>query len=189
MNASVFAAARLNSDGSLDTTFDGDGRQTISFGGGNDQAYGATIRRDGKAVIVGTSRIKLQYAELDVSGALDSTFSGDGTTTVTATDVANSMDVATGTSAVVQNDGKILFAGQTNGFFSGDAFMFGRLNTDGTLDQSFGDNAGWWIPSILRAVIMQQRSTFKKMAKSFILAPPGQIPRYPWQDQHSLWGV
>ena len=31
-----FAVARLNDDGSLDTSFDADGKQTIDFGSGSD---------------------------------------------------------------------------------------------------------------------------------------------------------
>jgi uncharacterized delta-60 repeat protein len=35
-----FAVARLTASGTLDTSFDGDGKQTVAFGTGDDRAYG-----------------------------------------------------------------------------------------------------------------------------------------------------
>ena len=46
-----FALARYNADGSLDTSFDGDGKLTTDFGGG--VAYGVALQPDGKIVAVG----------------------------------------------------------------------------------------------------------------------------------------
>ncbi len=47
-----FALARYNPNGSLDTSFSGDGKQTTDFGG-NDGATGVKIQGDGKIVTVG----------------------------------------------------------------------------------------------------------------------------------------
>jgi uncharacterized delta-60 repeat protein len=55
---SDFALARYNTDGSLDTTFSGDGKQTTDFGGLRDVANGVAIQTDGKIdkiVVVGGS--------------------------------------------------------------------------------------------------------------------------------------
>ena len=52
-----FAVARLNADGSFDTTFDSDGMQTIAFGTSNEQAFSHKIQSDGKIVVVGESYI------------------------------------------------------------------------------------------------------------------------------------
>jgi uncharacterized delta-60 repeat protein len=52
-----FAVARLNTNGSLDTTFDVTGKRVIPFnaGGSNtDDASGIAVQADGKIVIVGT---------------------------------------------------------------------------------------------------------------------------------------
>ena len=46
-----FALARYNPNGSLDTSFSGDGKQTTDFGGG---ATGVALQGDGKIVAVGT---------------------------------------------------------------------------------------------------------------------------------------
>jgi uncharacterized delta-60 repeat protein len=47
-----FAVARLNVDGTLDTSFDG-GMFTIDFNGGLDQAYAAAVQGDGRIVLAG----------------------------------------------------------------------------------------------------------------------------------------
>src|SRR5262245_1802306 len=50
-----FALARLNADGSLYSSFDGDGKQTVVFdlgGGKEDKAFGAALTPDGSRVVV-----------------------------------------------------------------------------------------------------------------------------------------
>src|SRR5919106_171896 len=47
-----FGLARYNPDGSVDPTFDGDGKVTTDFGGG-DEANGVAIQTDGKIVAAG----------------------------------------------------------------------------------------------------------------------------------------
>ena len=49
---SDFALARYNPDGSLDTSFSGDGRKRTSFGG-SDSANGVALQGDGRIVAVG----------------------------------------------------------------------------------------------------------------------------------------
>ena len=53
---SDFALARYNPDGSLDTSFSGDGQQTTDFGGDLDAAFGVALQGDGKIVAVGVGR-------------------------------------------------------------------------------------------------------------------------------------
>ncbi len=48
-----FALARYNTDGSLDTSFDGDGKVTTAIGSGNDQAHAVALQADGKVVAAG----------------------------------------------------------------------------------------------------------------------------------------
>src|SRR5438270_277769 len=50
--ANDFAVARLNTDGSLDTSFGVGGKTTVAFSG-DDRAYGVAVDRDGKVVVVG----------------------------------------------------------------------------------------------------------------------------------------
>src|SRR5918999_110285 len=56
-----FALARYNSNGSLDTTFDGDGLVTTDFAGGLDVAWGVAIQGDGKIVAAGLAVVSGAY--------------------------------------------------------------------------------------------------------------------------------
>jgi uncharacterized delta-60 repeat protein len=56
-----FKLARYNSDGSLDTTFDSDGKVTTDFSGADDTAQGVRIQPDGKIVVGGYARGSLGY--------------------------------------------------------------------------------------------------------------------------------
>jgi uncharacterized delta-60 repeat protein len=49
----VFAFARLNVDGSLDSGFDGDGQKVVPVGGFNDIAYSVALQADGKIIAAG----------------------------------------------------------------------------------------------------------------------------------------
>ena len=52
-----FGVARLNADGSLDTSsFGTNGRVTIDFGNSNDAASGVVVQADGRIVVAGTSQ-------------------------------------------------------------------------------------------------------------------------------------
>ena len=130
-----FAVVRYNSDGSLDTTFSGDGKQTTSVGAYYSYASGVVIQADGKVVVVGErndcgggncSNSDFALVRYDSDGSLDTTFSGDGKqTTPIGTSSAVAEDVA------LQADGKIV---GTNG--SGN-FAVVRYDPDGSLDTTF----------------------------------------------------
>ena len=76
-----FALARYNPNGSLDTSFSGDGKQTTDFGG-DDAASGVALQADGKIVAVGARRRRsasdFALARYNPNGSLDPSFSGDG---------------------------------------------------------------------------------------------------------------
>jgi uncharacterized delta-60 repeat protein len=50
-----FALVRYNTDGSLDTSFDSDGKVTTEVGSGNDAVLSVAIQSDGKIVVAGYS--------------------------------------------------------------------------------------------------------------------------------------
>ena len=75
-----FALARYNPNGSLDTSFSGDGKQTTDFGG-FDEANGVVLQRNGKIVGGRASqgpRSDFALARYNPNGSLDPSFSGDG---------------------------------------------------------------------------------------------------------------
>ena len=54
-NGGDFFLARYNTDGTLDTSFDGDGWLTTDFGDTDDRALGITIQENGKIIVAGDS--------------------------------------------------------------------------------------------------------------------------------------
>ncbi|MGB7157781.1 MAG: hypothetical protein WBD40_06930, partial [Tepidisphaeraceae bacterium] len=69
---------RLNPNGSLDTTFDGDGIETTDYGTSTDKAHDVTVQPDGKIVIVGSGGGDLILGRYNTDGSQDTTFSTDG---------------------------------------------------------------------------------------------------------------
>ena len=105
---SDFALARYNPNGSLDTSFSGDGKQTTDFGGVDDWAKGVALQADGKIVVVGeaVSGCDFALARYNPNGSLDTSFSGDGKQT---TDFGG-IDRANG--VALQANGKIVAVGR-----------------------------------------------------------------------------
>jgi uncharacterized delta-60 repeat protein len=137
-NLSDFALARYNANGSLDTTFDTDGKVTTHFGGAwHDLAFGVVIQSDGKIVAGGEANggsgvSDFALARYNANGSLDSTFDTDGKVT---TDFAGNIDAARG--VAIQSDGKIVAAGIANMGGTSHDFALARYGTGGTLDTTF----------------------------------------------------
>jgi uncharacterized delta-60 repeat protein len=130
-----FALARYNADGSLDTSFDGDGKLTTPIGSSDDDVYCVAIQADGKIVAAGYSyngsNNIFALARYNPDGRLDTSFDGDGKLT---TPIGSSSGYAR--SVAIQADGKIVAAGYAwNGTY--DDFAIARYNADGSLDTSF----------------------------------------------------
>ncbi len=56
-NGAQFAVARYNSNGSLDTSFNGTGKVTTDFGGLEDWGLAVAIQPNGKIVVAGTTHV------------------------------------------------------------------------------------------------------------------------------------
>ena len=133
-----FALIRYNPDGSLDTTFSFDGKQTTPIGTGNDVANALTIQPNGKIIAAGYAAITsgnndFAVVRYNADGSLDTTFDGDGKLT---TPIGSFNDV--GNAVAIQTDGKILVAGSTESASNVNDFAVVRYNTDGSLDNLYG---------------------------------------------------
>lgn len=134
-----FAVVRYNSNGSLDTTFNGTGIVTTAFGGTtiNDQIWGMRLQLDGKIVVAGQTRLNgtddFALARYNINGSLDTTF-GTGGTVITP--IGSSNDIAK--ALEIQSDGKIVAAGFTVN--SNNDFAVVRYNPNGSLDTTFNGN-------------------------------------------------
>jgi uncharacterized delta-60 repeat protein len=95
--------------GSLDNTFDEDGKVLTLIGGGNTNLVGANsvvIQSDGKIVVGGTSRNSFLIVRYNSNGSIDNTFDGDG---IALFSLANTGIYSQRLNTVaIQSDGKIL---------------------------------------------------------------------------------
>ncbi|HEU4664518.1 MAG TPA: delta-60 repeat domain-containing protein [Dokdonella sp.] len=145
--AAVFAAAiattAIAAEGDLDPTFgDGGFRLAGILDGSAAIVAGMAVQPDGKIVICeteGSTALDFFVARFTADGAVDTSFSFDGHTTV---DFSGGSDTCSG--LVVQSDGKIVVVGTTIPDQSSNSdFAIARLNSDGTLDTAaFGNGTG-----------------------------------------------
>ena len=170
--ATDFVTARFNSDGSLDTTFDGTGFAVTPFsltGSGGllfDQCNAVAVQADGMVVSAGfTAEEGPNHVALTrhtADGQLDTQFGTGGKIDVNASATSNGNSEAR--AVAVQPDGKVLVAGYA--FGPGNAeFLIMRFNTDGSPDLTFG-SAG-----ITRTPV----GAGEDMANAMVLQPDGRI--------------
>ena len=137
-----FIVARLNEDGSYDTTFGTNGISVITFGASSDERPNAiTLAADGKIIVVGNTDggviWQTAISRLNADGTLDTSFSNDGKQSLSVT---NRSDYLNGVE--VTFDGKIIAAG--GGVFNSGSnqgrMVIVRYLNNGELDPSFGTN-------------------------------------------------
>lgn len=144
----VMIVVRYNTDGSLDNTFDKDGKVAVKI---NDSAaFDMVLQQDGKIVVAGSDFSGFNPNEdfgvirLNPNGSLDKSFDGDGKATVKmgAAEWAKAVAIDySGTPQSNTNWGKIVLAGvyKTNTF---EQYAIARLNANGKLDTGFAFG-GW----------------------------------------------
>ena len=138
-----FALARYNADGTIDTTFSGDGMARTDFTPREDAVYGVAIQTDGKIVAAGdagfrTGNSRFALARYNVDGTLDMTFGGgDGKVTTNWTSGNDPVS-----SLVLQSDGKIVVAGGVAHNYRNPRLAVARYDTNGGLDTTFGGGDG-----------------------------------------------
>jgi uncharacterized delta-60 repeat protein len=125
---SINRLARLNTDGTFDTSF--------NVGNGtNSTVVATTIQPDGKIIIGGgftsySGSLINRIARLNTDGTLDTSFNvGSGVNDTIRT-------------TAIQSDGKIIIGGQFSSYSGSSINRLARLNTDGTLDTSFNVGNG-----------------------------------------------
>jgi uncharacterized delta-60 repeat protein len=131
------AVARYNVDGTLDLTFNDDGKATYFFGEANYFINSSAIQPDGKIVLAGNVNINdssdFFVVRINQDGSPDTSFDGDGIVQ-TAFDIFNDGALA----VAVQPNGKIVAGGISE---NGSDFDFAivRYNSNGSVDTTFGN--------------------------------------------------
>jgi uncharacterized delta-60 repeat protein len=164
-----FAAARLNENGTLDSTFGTGGKVSTNFGGYN-VAQATALQPDGKIIVAGnvqycgnTSAAAL--ARYDSTGALDAAFGSAGKVT-TDFNAGNTGYQEVNTIAI-QSDGKILAGGFAQaGWQQGGAWWLARYNSNGTLDNTFGTGG------IVRTAFVNM---YDEHVTAIVIQPDGKI--------------
>jgi uncharacterized delta-60 repeat protein len=131
------AVARLDSDGTLDSSFGSNGIATATpFGNNRSYGYDLLVQDNGGLLVAGqttsggTDMLLMRFTE---QGAVDTAFGENG---AARADFLGSYDYAT--SLVQLPDGDIMLAGKADNWRNDDVAL-ARFNADGTLDRSFGD--------------------------------------------------
>jgi uncharacterized delta-60 repeat protein len=129
------ALVRYNTDGSLDTSFNGTGKVTTAIGTGHDDAYALALQPDGRIVAAGRShngtRFVFALVRYNTDGSLDTSLKGTGKVT-TAIGLGDE-----GVRALaLQPDGRLVAAGYG---WNGSKYVvaLARYKPDGTLDTGF----------------------------------------------------
>lgn len=134
-----FAVARLNLDGSLDTTFGPTRNGTaVTYIGDESEASAVAIQPDGKIVVVGTSNDSdFAVARYNANGTIDTSFDGDG---IRSFDFSTLINYSRADEVLIQQDGRILIGGTTDTSLLGSNsdFALARLHPNGSFDSSFG---------------------------------------------------
>jgi uncharacterized delta-60 repeat protein len=134
-----FALVRYNSNGSLDNTFGTSGIVKTDIGTSNDEAYSVALQSDGKILVAGGSyngsNFDFALVRYNSDGSLDNSFNSSGKYT---SNFFGYYDMAY--SVLTQTDDKIIISGTAENIGSNRDFAAIRLNSDGSVDNSFGTN-------------------------------------------------
>jgi uncharacterized delta-60 repeat protein len=137
-DARDFLIARFNDDGTLDSSFSGDGLQRTPLNGPSDRAQAVAVQANGKIVVAGTSdgtrpaigTMDFALVRYLADGTLDASFNGDGKLRTSFSAVDEAFDVK------LQADGKIVAGGSAGGP-AGVDFALARYTPKGKPDLTF----------------------------------------------------
>ena len=129
---------RFNTDGTLDSTFDSDGKVITVDPDRPSEGKAIAIQSDGRILVAARSATNVRnnadkgyVIRYTAAGALDTSFSGDGILNLAFGLIDDPLDIA------VQPDGKILIIEMNFVNAVGTALLIARFNTDGSLDTTF----------------------------------------------------
>lgn len=176
---SSFALARLNPDGTLDTSFGNAGLVQTSFGAGSSaNTAGVAVLSTGQILVGGyvtqNGQNNLALARYNTNGTLDTSFGG-ANTGLLVRDAGGTSEAAS--AFLVDSTDRIYLAG-TNGAGTSATFLVARLNPDGTFDTSFGETSGGARSGIASVAVPGGSGAIASLA----LAPDGSLVAGGFRD-------
>lgn len=163
-----FIQLSFSQQGTLDVSFDIDGKKNFGFGSSNDYGEFVLMQPDTKIIVGGRSslsggNLSFAIARLNANGTFDNSFGTNGkVTTSYGTDGFEAID------GVLQSDGKIVVVGNQNTNSSLGYSQVGivRYNSNGSLDTTFDVDG---------MVFTQLPSSNEDFAKSVKIQSDGKI--------------
>jgi uncharacterized delta-60 repeat protein len=176
---------RLNADGSLDASFDGDGRTSLDIPSIKGVTNVVLQQADNKIVAAGWSGSRadsvdrnLALARYNTDGSIDTTFGAGG---IVIHDIGGWSDAIY--AVVQQADGRLVAAGRTDGGASATSDMvFVRFLADGSLDASFGTN-GAVIINFHESNGFDTVQSLVQRADGTLIATGIATPSNPWSEE------
>ncbi len=146
-NWSYFNVTKLDSDGTIDTTFGTNGTSVVLMSSDSSKiinCHAAALQQDGKIVLAGTEDdLQFVLTRINADGSPDTTFGNSAIEEVQVIPQYSFADFI-GTCVALQTDGKIVEGGYAYGL---NDFAIARLNSNGTMDTTFG-SSGWTLAGI-----------------------------------------
>ena len=142
---------RYKTNGIIDSSFGTDGITTVDFGSSNDYVNDVAVQQDDKIIIFGTTDPDYEtygsyYPNLVImrfnsDGSIDNTFGTNGKVELDYSPNDYTRYGERARSIEIEQSGKILLAGTMDiSDTTPTQFLLIRLNTDGTVDNTFGTN-------------------------------------------------
>ncbi len=159
-----FTIVRYNPDGSLDNTFDSDGKLFVDFNLTSDFAEDVVVQSDNKIIVAGiiwisSSNQIIGLIRLNSDGTLDNNFGTGGRVTM-----GIGPDYSWAKAIAVQTDGKIVVTGLVGSSTNYDIVLV-RFNSDGSIDNSFGSGG----------IVITDINVSSEVANSLVIQPDGKI--------------
>ncbi len=168
---SVAALTRYNTDGSLDTSFDTDGKVTTAIGSSWSIFRGVTLQADGKIVAAGSANTGSQddtiVTRYNADGSLDTSF-GSGGTVFNA--FSSSRDWVS--AVALQTNGKIVAAGEAH-TGSNEDFILTRYEVAAISSATIADGSSATLQNV---TITNRSGTACTFTTTKYPVPPGGAP-------------
>jgi uncharacterized delta-60 repeat protein len=181
-HAGDLLVARFNANGTADATFGGGAGWVTTDLGAYESAAAVALQSDGRIVVTGGSNATpnateaVALARYNTDGSLDSTFTGGAGAEVVGfpPPAPNTSALGWGTGLVQQSDGKIVVGGDYETLtYNSDgthtatyAMMAVRINTDGTIDTSYGPSGTGITTKLING---------RSLTHAMVLQPDGKV--------------